>query len=446
MDKRYSKIQKQKLTGILAVLAVIMVIGFTCVPTFANDIQKAKEEKSELQKKKEETDKEIASLEKKKDDIINYIKELDKELNKLSNEIDGLNQNIDIAKVDLKKVQDDLADARKKEADQYDIMKKRIKYMYENGDTSYIELILESDNIAEALNQVEYMTKLTEYDNSLLDKYIQLKNEVTKKEKEEKDKLAKLKDLKSALTYEKQTVEKLSKDKSVEVAKYEKNISESKEVSANYSSKLEEQDELIDKLIEEERIRIEKQQKEEEERRRKEEERKRKEEEKKREQQNAANQGNSNSSDNSNSSNNSNTGNTGSTTFNGSFTWPVPSSSRITSSFGYRDQPTAGASTYHKGIDIGAPTGSEIVAAAAGTVVVASYTVSTGNYIMISHGNDTYSIYMHCSKLLVSVGDEVSQGQGIALVGSTGISTGPHCHFAIMINGNYVDPQQYVSY
>jgi murein DD-endopeptidase MepM/ murein hydrolase activator NlpD len=123
----------------------------------------------------------------------------------------------------------------------------------------------------------------------------------------------------------------------------------------------------------------------------------------------------------------------------------VPSSSRITSSFGNRSQPTAGASTYHKGIDIGAPTGSTIVASKSGSVVIASYSVSAGNYIMLSHGSGIYTVYMHCSQLLVSVGDEVKQGQTIGKVGSTGYSTGSHLHFGISIDGNYVNPQNYVS-
>lgn len=105
-----------------------------------------------------------------------------------------------------------------------------------------------------------------------------------------------------------------------------------------------------------------------------------------------------------------------------------------------------GASTYHKGIDIGAPTGTKIVAAAGGTVVTATYDSSCGNYIRIYHGNSTYTIYMHCSKLLVSKGDEVRQGQEIGLAGSAGISTGSHLHFGITVNGEYKNPQNYVSY
>ena len=127
------------------------------------------------------------------------------------------------------------------------------------------------------------------------------------------------------------------------------------------------------------------------------------------------------------------------------FIWPCPSSSRITSGFGGRSSPTEGASSNHKGIDIGASTGSDILAAAGGTVTISTYSSSAGNYIMISHGGGVSTVYMHCSQRLVEVGDTVSQGQVIAKVGSTGYSTGPHLHFEIRSGGGNVDPSLYVS-
>ena len=77
--------------------------------------------------------------------------------------------------------------------------------------------------------------------------------------------------------------------------------------------------------------------------------------------------------------------------------------------------------------------------------MTATYSSSAGNYIMIYHGNSLYTVYMHCSKLSVKVGDTVKQGDVIGNVGSTGVSTGPHLHFGVTVNGNYVDPLNYVS-
>ena len=85
------------------------------------------------------------------------------------------------------------------------------------------------------------------------------------------------------------------------------------------------------------------------------------------------------------------------------------------------------------------------MAAAAGEVVVATYSYSAGNYVMINHGGGVYTVYMHASKLLVSVGQKVKRGEVIAKVGSTGYSTGPHLHFGIRVKGTYVNPRKYVS-
>ena len=128
----------------------------------------------------------------------------------------------------------------------------------------------------------------------------------------------------------------------------------------------------------------------------------------------------------------------------GSMLWPCPSSHKITSDYGPRESPTAGASTNHKGIDIGAAYGADIVAADSGVVIVSTYSNSAGNYIVIDHGNGICTVYMHASSRLVSVGNTVTRGQVIAKVGSTGYSTGNHLHFGVTVNGSYVNPWGYV--
>ena len=85
------------------------------------------------------------------------------------------------------------------------------------------------------------------------------------------------------------------------------------------------------------------------------------------------------------------------------------------------------------------------MAAAGGTVSIATYSYSAGNYVVVNHGNGLSTVYMHCSQLLASVGQQVEQGEVIAKVGSTGYSTGPHLHFGIRTGGKYVNPLNYVS-
>ena len=131
-------------------------------------------------------------------------------------------------------------------------------------------------------------------------------------------------------------------------------------------------------------------------------------------------------------------------TGNGTFTHPCPGYSYISSPFGYREQPLAGASTNHKGIDYAAGTGTPIYAAAAGTVVSAGYSGNAGKMIVINHGNGLTTYYMHCNDLYVSAGQSVSKGQNIAAVGTTGNSTGPHLHFQVNLNGTPVNPANYL--
>ena len=130
---------------------------------------------------------------------------------------------------------------------------------------------------------------------------------------------------------------------------------------------------------------------------------------------------------------------------NGYFIWPVYG--RIPSSFGYRS--IFGSYSYHGGIDIATSYGTNIAAADGGTVVFAGRATgsmwSYGNLVIVDHGNGKQTYYGHCSSVLVSAGDKVYQGQPIAKVGSTGRSTGNHCHFEVKINGTSVNPLSYLS-
>ncbi len=125
------------------------------------------------------------------------------------------------------------------------------------------------------------------------------------------------------------------------------------------------------------------------------------------------------------------------------FIWPV-SYGYITSGFGYRSRPKAGASTYHQGVDIGVSTGTSVMASSAGTVTVAGWQGGYGNVVYIEHENGVTTRYGHLSRILVKKGDRVYQGQKIALSGNTGNSTGPHLHFEYRINGTAQNPLNYV--
>lgn len=125
------------------------------------------------------------------------------------------------------------------------------------------------------------------------------------------------------------------------------------------------------------------------------------------------------------------------------FMWPV--NGRVTSHYGGRIHPITGKYTVHNGLDIAADTGTEIAAAFDGTVTAAGYSESYGYYIMLTHGDNVKTLYAHCSKLLLSEGDSVKKGDTLALVGSTGRSTGSHVHFEVRVGSYRVDPEWLLS-
>ena len=129
----------------------------------------------------------------------------------------------------------------------------------------------------------------------------------------------------------------------------------------------------------------------------------------------------------------------------GSFGWPVPSCTYITSRFGMRVHPITGEYKSHTGLDIGAGYGAAIVAADGGSVSFAGVKGGYGSCVMINHGNGYVTLYGHMSSIAVSEGQNVSKGETIGYVGSTGVATGPHCHFEIYSGGSRIDPEQFYS-
>ena len=136
----------------------------------------------------------------------------------------------------------------------------------------------------------------------------------------------------------------------------------------------------------------------------------------------------------------------GSVTGTGSFGWPVPSCTYITSKYGPRYHPVTGVyQSTHTGLDIGAAYGATIVASDGGTVTCAGVKGGYGSCVMIDHGNGYYTLYGHMSSISVSLGQSVSKGDTIGYVGDSGITTGPHLHFEIRVNGVCTDPAPWFS-
>ena len=129
----------------------------------------------------------------------------------------------------------------------------------------------------------------------------------------------------------------------------------------------------------------------------------------------------------------------------GEMAWPVPGHTRITSNYGMRTHPITGVYKLHTGVDISASIGDSFIAANDGVVAKAEYNTAYGNMVLINHGGGVSTLYAHGSQILVQVGQEVKRGDEVLKVGSTGYSTGPHAHFEVRINGQYVNPMPYIT-
>ncbi len=356
-------------------------------------LDKIKNIKSELADVKNK----IKELENQKSDLNNYIAKLDQEANGLAEQIRKLSDEIEVKKGEIARTQAELEEAQRISEKQYEHMKLRIQYMYEHGTPSYLELFLTAESMSDFLNRSTYAAEVSRYDRSMLDQYIEQKEKIAaakavlESEEEELNLMA------EAAKEQKETVDALIQTKTAQIQSYQNEINNQSGEAQAYQEDLEEQERLLKEL--EAQIA-------------------------------AAALANARAED----------GDGGAS----GFLWPCPSSRRITSDFGMREIPTPGATANHNGIDIGAPTGSAILASASGRVTTSKYSYSAGNYIVISHGNGVSTVYMHCSALYVSEGEMVSQGQTIGAVGSTGFSTGPHLHFGVMVNGAYVNPRNYV--
>lgn len=390
-------------------------IFLVCVMTWAcafsasgtnSDMNDAKKKAASLEEEKKKIESTLKNLESVKQDTVAYVKQLDASLEQINQELAVLEGQISAKEAEILQTSQELEAAREREKAQYEAMKLRIQYMYEKGETSYLDLLFQSADLAQLLNRMEYITGIAEYDKRKMDEYVETRELVVAKELSLKAEREELLGLQSDTEVKHASVEQLLSAKSTELKNYEAQISSAENQISEYEKDIQAQEDKIRQI---------------------EAEIKRKEEEARKAAEAAGKQYNNASIGNIN------------------FIWPCPASSRVTSSFGDRSSPTEGASSNHKGMDIGASTGTNILAAASGEVIISTYSYSAGNYIMINHGGGVYTVYMHCSQLLASVGDQVSQGQVIAKVGSTGVSTGPHLHFGIRVNGTYVNPANYVS-
>lgn len=413
MKKRLHKGRMQSVVKKVTAVILVSVLSLTSYrPALADtkqDLSNANDAKAAIEKKLQDVQNQLSQLNKDKKNIESYIKELDSNLASIDGDINSLGIQIEDKKNEITQAQEMLETVQQQSQEQYESMKLRIKYMYENGtDSSYLNMLITAQDMSDLLNKAEYINKITEYDRQMLDQYAATEQQIAEtKELLEAD-LTSLEQMQVEVEGQKQALALIQSTKVNELQKLDNKSADAKAYQAQLEKDKKEQEAAI--LAMEAEIK------------RQEEEARRKAEEAKK--------------------NGTTPAVTVPTYDGGKFKWPTPST-RITSPYGDMED----RSSPHQGVDIGAKTrgvsGDPIYAAYDGTVTLATYNSSAGNWIWINHGNGLMTVYMHCSKLLVSEGTKVKKGDTIALMGTTGNSTGVHLHFGVRLNGKYVNPMSY---
>lgn len=320
-----------------------------------------------------------------KKDTLSQIDSLDKQITTTETTINTLELEIKSLEDDISIAEDNIEYSEKQYDAKNNIRKKRVAAYYENGTTSYWEMLLTSESMSDYLYRKQILADVMEFDKQLLEE-LKIARQAIEEQKEE------LEANKLAVESKKKEAEErklaLNETKTVRT-KYLAELNASEKTLSDSIDKMQQQ---ADSLIAQIRA---------------------------------------------SSSSSSNSKYTG-----GTMTWPLPGYYTITSPFGNRLHPVLGVYKMHTGVDIAGSgcNGKNVVAAADGTVITAGWISGYGNTVIIDHGGGITTLYGHSQKLLVSKGQKVSRGQAIMLVGMTGYATGPHLHFEVRENGKYVNP------
>lgn len=367
--------------GILFALVVALTFTFTTqvqadkLSDVKNQSKSVSGQLNSVKYRKQQLKKAVAEKKAKQEALLQERKKRQVEYEKLSKEIESLDKTVKLMELQL-------AEAEDRYAGQQDMLKTRLKVMYENSDVSYLQSLLESRNITEFFQKLSLISVITKNDKQLMDDLDQAKKDVEyKRDMQEKLKL----NAEAEARNKQQAINQADTSRAM-LDDQIRNEAESLKELERQEDQLLEESKKLNKLI------------------------------------NQLQKG-------------------GKKVYEGgTMKWPIPGHTKISSYFGNRYHPVLKKYKGHTGVDIPAPSGTSILAAAKGTVIIAGWQTGFGNTVIIDHGGGIATLYGHASKVLVRKGQSVNTGDLIAKVGSTGWSTGPHLHFEIRKNGNPIDP------
>lgn len=409
MKKKAISIVCIVLAFLMMVTLVVSVVGSlgALAADEQDQIDALEQQKVELQSQQASIQTNINDLMAQQADVIEQKAAMDEKNELARQEIELINEQIDVYTDLIEQKARELEKAEAAEQAQYDLYCKRVRAMEEEGSYTYLDILFQCRSLSDVLSAIDMIGEIMDADKRLFEEYKTARENTEKVKAEYEGTLQQLGEKQETLEAEKaeleaqiaaavEVINQLEND--IEAAKAEYAKAAAAEAAAQASINA-----IIAQMqAEEEAARQE-----------------------------AA-------------ENNQQYTGTGSTAT-GTYIWPCPSSTYVTSAFGMREHPLFGDERPHSGIDISGSAGSEVLAADSGTVAVATYSSSYGNYVTIYHSNGDYTLYAHMSSLAVTAGQNVTQGDVIGYVGSTGWATGPHLHFEIRVNGSTVDPLSYFS-
>ena len=372
---------------LITIILILVITCSLCICVHAQDLTELQEQSNQLTQALDESNNRLQAVQEQLSTNMQELQDLDNQIAQSQEELNTINTDINDLMNQIKENEEKLSKTQAEFDKIQGLLDARIIKMYETPKFEFLQVILASKNVTEMLSTYYAMKELAEYDKQLLD--------TVRKQKEDIETTKKiLAEKKKQVVTNKQTQQKKAQV-----------LANTKKMRQYYISKLSTEEQELQAKIDEYNGQV------------------------------TAIEAeiklmalNSISAD----------------YIGGAMTWPIPGYTTITSEYGMRVHPITGAYKLHTGTDIGAPMGADFVSAAKGVVVKATYNAAYGNMVIIDHGGGVQTLYAHGSEILVQVGQEVEAGTPVLKVGSTGYSTGPHAHFEIRINGQTVNPLEYL--
>ncbi|HOP74847.1 MAG TPA: peptidoglycan DD-metalloendopeptidase family protein [Bacillota bacterium] len=374
-----------------ALLAISLCLGVASMPGYAEtDIQKKIVQKQKQLKQIQQKEKSVLK------NLLSTQKELEKistNLNRLTSQVGATEKRIAMVQNELNQAEKELNEIQNEISGQREVLNQRLVAIYKYGYQSYLEILFRSQNFGEFITRFELIGNIVHKDLSMLKKLQHQMEKIAEKKKEIAEK-------QMELQREKKIYTKLQNQTKDQHSLWASRVKMQREQLASIQNDRKKLEEALDEL-----------------------------ERTSREMESQIRNLQHNSREKLGT---------------GVMTWPLTIKGRISSYFGYRVHPILKKQKYHSGIDIAAPRGTPILAADDGIVIFSSTNGGYGKMVTIDHGAGISTVYAHCDVLLVSVHQKVTKGQRIALVGTTGLSTGPHLHFEVRKNGKPTDPLSYL--